>query len=223
MAVEASYATVSDLQRSISTEALVALGLPRAGPLQKLLRPLVWLPTHRFAKMAAEFDRRVAQDGLSIAAGWALSLLLEGYQLHGGDCVPSTGPLVVISNHPGSYDVLLIAAALGREDLRIPASDVPFLRNLVATSSHLIYTDTGPNAHARMAVARQRLEVLERAVTKITQRVNLFDKVLIPGTRANIKRIRIYLSDMEREGVVRAKNAKKKTAARAAHAQMAEL
>jgi V/A-type H+-transporting ATPase subunit D len=75
----------------------------------------------------------------------------------------------------------------------------------------------------QLTVARERLEVLEQAVTTITQRVNLFDKVLIPRAQANIKKIRIYLSDMEREGVVRAKNAKKKTAARAADEQMAQI
>ena len=64
---------------------------------------------------------------------------------------------------------------------------------------------------------------MEQAVTTITQRVNLFDKVLIPRAAANIKKIRIYLSDKEREGVVRAKTAKSKTAARAADARVAEL
>ncbi len=47
----------------------------------------------------------------------------------------------------------------------------------------------------------------------VTQRVNLFDKVLIPQTRENIKRIRIALSDAERAAVVRSKIAKKKRAA----------
>lgn len=57
-------------------------------------------------------------------------------------------------------------------------------------------------------VDKRRLELLDQAVQKITQRVNLFDKVLIPRTRQNIKRIRIHLADAERAGVVRAKLAK---------------
>jgi V/A-type H+-transporting ATPase subunit D len=60
----------------------------------------------------------------------------------------------------------------------------------------------------RLQVAARRLEVLEGAVRRITQRVNLFEKVLIPRTVANIKKINVYLSDMERAGVVRAKLAK---------------
>jgi V/A-type H+-transporting ATPase subunit D len=62
----------------------------------------------------------------------------------------------------------------------------------------------------RLQVETQRLKLLDRAVQKITQRVNLFDKVLIPKAQANIKRIQIYLSDMERAAVVRAKIAKRK-------------
>lgn len=54
----------------------------------------------------------------------------------------------------------------------------------------------------------QRVEVLGDAVKKVTQRVNLFDKVLIPKAQQDIRKIRIYLSDLERAGVVRAKSTK---------------
>ncbi len=64
-----------------------------------------------------------------------------------------------------------------------------------------------------LMLADQRLERLDQAVRTVTQRVNLFDKVLIPQTRANIKRIGIALSDAERAAVVRSKIAKKKRAA----------
>ncbi len=64
----------------------------------------------------------------------------------------------------------------------------------------------------RLQIEQARLQRLEVAVQKVTQRVNLFDKVLIPRTRENIRRIRIYLSDTERAGVVRAKIAKSRHA-----------
>jgi V/A-type H+/Na+-transporting ATPase subunit D len=59
-------------------------------------------------------------------------------------------------------------------------------------------------------VARERLALLEAAVVKITQRVNLFDKVLVPQTLNNIRRINVFLGDAERSAVVGAKIAKKK-------------
>lgn len=59
-------------------------------------------------------------------------------------------------------------------------------------------------------IARERLALLEAAVVKITQRVNLFEKVLVPQTRENIRRINVFLGDAERSAVVGAKIAKKK-------------
>jgi len=64
----------------------------------------------------------------------------------------------------------------------------------------------------RATVARRRREILDDAVRKITQRVNLFKEVLIPQTEENIRRIAIYLGDAERSAVIRAKIAKSKLA-----------
>ena len=55
-----------------------------------------------------------------------------------------------------------------------------------------------------------RVDRLESAARTITQRVNLFSKVLIPEASENIKRIGLFLSDQERAGVVRSKLAKQK-------------
>lgn len=57
----------------------------------------------------------------------------------------------------------------------------------------------------RVQVAAERLRRLERAERRVTQRVNLFEKVLIPATRDNIKKIQIFLADAERAAVVRSK------------------
>ena len=62
----------------------------------------------------------------------------------------------------------------------------------------------------RLQVEEQRLVLLDAAVRTITQRVNLFDKVLIPRTQKNIKKIKIHLSDSERAAVINAKLAKSK-------------
>lgn len=59
-------------------------------------------------------------------------------------------------------------------------------------------------------VLERRAAILATAVNKITQRVNLFDKVLIPRTRENIRRIRIKLADADKAGVVNAKISKRK-------------
>ena len=68
----------------------------------------------------------------------------------------------------------------------------------------------------RQQVEVQRVALLEEGVKKVTQRVNLFDKVLIPRAQENIKRIKIFLGDTERASVVNSKLAKSKQRAQAA-------
>ena len=58
---------------------------------------------------------------------------------------------------------------------------------------------------ARVQVAVDRVRLLEQATRKVTQRVNLFEKILIPTAKANIKKIQIYLADAERAIVVNSK------------------
>lgn len=65
-------------------------------------------------------------------------------------------------------------------------------------------------ANIERQVGQQRVKLLNQAERVITQRFNLFDKVLIPKTKANIKKIQIYLADAERAGVVNSKLAKRK-------------
>jgi V/A-type H+-transporting ATPase subunit D len=62
----------------------------------------------------------------------------------------------------------------------------------------------------QIQIQAQRLSLLEEALRKTTQRINLFEKVLVPQTQENIRKIKIFLSDGERAGVVRAKIAKNK-------------
>ena len=61
-----------------------------------------------------------------------------------------------------------------------------------------------------LQVAERRIAALDAALTKVTQRVNLFEKVLTPEAKENIRRILVYLGDAERAAVVGAKLAKRK-------------
>lgn len=60
----------------------------------------------------------------------------------------------------------------------------------------------------QLQVYAERVRCVERAVRRTTQRVNLFEKVLIPTAKQNIKRIQVFLADAERAAVVRSKIAK---------------
>ncbi|MEM6486741.1 MAG: V-type ATP synthase subunit D [Pseudomonadota bacterium] len=64
-------------------------------------------------------------------------------------------------------------------------------------------------------VTERQMTLLDAAVTTVTQRVNLFEKVLIPRANANMRRIQIALSDQDRTAVVTSKIAKRKREAAA--------
>ncbi len=63
---------------------------------------------------------------------------------------------------------------------------------------------------AEMAIIARQRDLLADELRLTTQRVNLFEKVKIPETRADIKRIGIYLGDQQTAQVVRGKISKKK-------------
>ncbi|HMO28025.1 V-type ATP synthase subunit D [Enterovirga sp.] len=65
-------------------------------------------------------------------------------------------------------------------------------------------------------IADERVAILDKAVTRISQRTNLLEKILIPQAEKNIRRILVFLGDAERAGVVAAKLSKGKRAAEAA-------
>ncbi len=58
-------------------------------------------------------------------------------------------------------------------------------------------------------VLDEQVRLLSKELRTTTQRVNLFEKVKIPDTKANIKRITVYLGDQQVAAVVRGKISKK--------------
>ena len=58
-------------------------------------------------------------------------------------------------------------------------------------------------------VLEEQRKRLDRELRITTQRVNLFEKIKIPETRGNIKKIQVYLGDQQTAAVVRGKIAKR--------------
>lgn len=65
-------------------------------------------------------------------------------------------------------------------------------------------------ANAAVLVAEEKKAALEKELREVSIRVNLFEKILIPRCIANIKKIKIFLGDLELSAVSQAKVAKEK-------------
>jgi len=162
MPAEPLFANADDLTRFIIDEIVIALKQPPHGVARRFLGPLLKFPARRFAVLMAEVDRRVALNGIVDAARWLLTQIVAGIDARGTKNIPASGPVIIASNHPGAYDSVALIASIGRDDLRIIASGVPFTRSLIATSPHLIYMNSDdPGAPDRMVAIRSGIRHLQ--------------------------------------------------------------
>ena len=72
-------------------------------------------------------------------------------------------------------------------------------------------------------VLDEQVRLLESELRATSQRVNLFEKVKIPETQENIKKISIYMADQQVSAVVRSKISKRKIAIRNANTSNEEV
>ncbi len=73
-------------------------------------------------------------------------------------------------------------------------------------------------AKEKISIAQEKKRALEKELREVSIRVNLFEKVLIPRAEQNIKKIKIFLSDLQLSSVAQAKLSKKKILLREASA-----
>lgn len=121
---------------------------------RRLLEPVARFPIHRFARVVASLDQMVACRGFRDAMHEAASILTKTTRQIGCKHIPQDGPLLIVSNHPGICDSMVIASSLPRDDLKIVAFGFPLLRHLPNASRHLIFTDYATEQATNMLAAR---------------------------------------------------------------------
>lgn len=154
-----SEAEIRSLARTLVNEMVGAVGLPKVAFFQTLFWFLFRGLMSRFAALGLTFDRLVAAQGLPKASEMALSYFCESVSGRGEQFVPSAGPLLVVSNHPGTYDALVIFSRLGRADIRWISSEIPFLDHLPYTRQHIIFASRR-SAYQRMTAMRAAIRHL---------------------------------------------------------------
>lgn len=129
---------IRSLQSFILDEVAKAMGFPARGLGRRLTAWFLGTPAHRFSAMFAAADEACKQHGFARGA----QVLLEGLQLkvrsRGAEHIPAEGPALIASNHPGGYDSISIASQLPREDVKVLAVGVNFLKRLEALRNSLI-------------------------------------------------------------------------------------
>lgn len=135
-----------------------------------------------------------------------------------------------------SYSVLLTDEELGidlmqtakilkinRRFENIAGVEVPYFESVVFGDLHYRLFDTPPwvdaaiaglrstvEARAHIDVVKEKKRALEKELREVSIRVNLFEKILIPRSLKNIKKIKVFLGDQQLAAVSQAKVAKGK-------------
>lgn len=151
-------ADFNTLSQSLLYEIVGAFGFPRH-KMHWLFGPLFRGVTDRLAGIGVEFDRLVRQSGFPRAAGWALTHWCTRVTIRGAGTAPAEGPLLVVSNHPGTYDSLIIASQLGRKDICYISGDIPFLKLMPEAHKHFFFVPRD-DPHDRMVAARRAIRHL---------------------------------------------------------------
>lgn len=148
-----------DLHQAILTEFYHLIGITNQTWLQRAVARLMAKPLDRFIGIALQFDALVEKEGFTTAARWALPRFVQGLYVRGVEKIPRRGPLLIAGNHPGAIDSLLISACLPRDDLRILASGLDFLRRLPSLQRYLIFIPR--QGSGRAWAAREAIRHLE--------------------------------------------------------------
>ncbi|MCX6561600.1 MAG: lysophospholipid acyltransferase family protein [Candidatus Aminicenantes bacterium] len=144
---------------TLVAEICYALGASRRGLVHGLLSPLLRRPIGRLARIAASADAEIEAGGLSGAARRILPDLSMRPSVRGVERIPSEGPLLVVSNHPGGFDSVAILACLPRRDIKVVLSDAPLTRAFVAARRYFVFaplTASGGAAALRACVRHLR-------------------------------------------------------------------
>lgn len=152
MSVEPMAADPAALREAVLREFFWLLGVPEESLLRRSLQPVLGPVVGRFTDLAAEFDQRVARVGLPAAVRPYIPRFTTGVTALGADYVPTSGPVLLVSNHPGAYDLFAILSQLPRADIRAIVSEISILRHLPATVPHFILI--GRDERSRMAAVR---------------------------------------------------------------------
>lgn len=140
-------------------EIINAVGLTKSAGMQRVFNIFLGKLTMYLSGICIATDRKIASDGFPAATGWMASHWVHEVTTRGAASVPAEGPLLVVCNHVGAYDILVVPSQINRRDIKIIASDTPFFKSLPNASRHMIYASDDPGK--RMAAARQGMAHLQ--------------------------------------------------------------
>lgn len=156
-----------DKLTQINLDDLVSsFGWQNSPRLATILRGVFHAPAQKFARQMLHFDADVGVNGLPLAASRLFEQYAQNLRIIGAANIPTSGPALFLSNHPGMIDTLALFIAIQRQDLRILAIERPFLTSLSHTSRHLMFINDDPTR--RLVAVKQTAAHLKNGGAALT-------------------------------------------------------
>lgn len=133
---------VREIQSTITDEIFYALGLQRRGFLRNTFGWLFHAPTRRFTRATADVEKAVEQGELPAGSVSMINFLGIQPIVDGLLNIPLSGPVIILSNHPGAYDSISIASLIPHMDVKIIVMKTRFYQALPHTHPKLIYASS---------------------------------------------------------------------------------
>jgi|GEM_PF-511923 len=152
----------------------------------RILRWSIWKQAMRFSQMAEKLDRYIGQYGLQEGTRRSMQGFFSSITTHIRQDLPQEGPLLIVSNHPGAADILALASALPRKDIKFVAQDRPMLRAVTNVSEHVIYLNSPNQMRADSII--EMIDYLKQggALLLFPRGIWEPDPAVMPGARAHL-------------------------------------
>ncbi len=151
------------LSDSLIAEIVKDFGFPKSNVLNHLFHAFFHRATDRLAALGLTFDRTVAENGTAAAARNLLAGFCHPVHAIGAEAIPGDGPTLIVSNHPGTFDSLVLLSQVNRPDVRFISSSIPCIKALPHASRHFIFVTKDP--YERMTGVRQAVRHLKSGGT----------------------------------------------------------
>ena len=170
---EPEIADVSVMTTRLVEEVFNALGLSKTGFACKYFGWTIRPIAKRLAVMLVPIDQDLGKYGSQVAARNFLPPFVNEIKSRGAESIPTTGPIIVASNHPGAYDSMAIVSQIPRPDATFIISDIPLVKFMPNASKHAYFATS--DSKTRTNAVRETIRLLERGGCLVIFATGLID------------------------------------------------
>ena len=149
------------LNEAFLFEITRAMALPQTETFRSVVRLMFGRATQKFSELVLDLDDEVGRKGSAAGARWLLRHFVSRHEASGTELIPNEGPLIIASNHPASYDGMVISAHVPRPNYKIMIGEISPYRYLPNISKHAIFSPNVKNTFGRMQTVRNAIRHLK--------------------------------------------------------------